>query len=124
MRFLKHMGRLLKEFFGFAWQNKVWWIVPMVLVLLLLATPVVARAPLTDDGDRATTPAHDAGWTAQPTTAVSALLALTPAAATIAPAATSARALAGLRPVRCRGFADSATGLSVAVRPAPLVLRV
>jgi hypothetical protein len=37
MRFLKHLGRLLKEFFGFAWQNKVWWIVPMVLVLLLLA---------------------------------------------------------------------------------------
>lgn len=36
MRFLRHLRRLLKEFFGFAWQNKVWWIVPMVLVLLLL----------------------------------------------------------------------------------------
>ena len=28
MRFLKHLGRLLKEFFGFAWHNKAWWIVP------------------------------------------------------------------------------------------------
>ncbi len=37
MIFLKHLGKLLKEFAGFAWKNKVWWIVPMVLVLLLLA---------------------------------------------------------------------------------------
>jgi hypothetical protein len=37
MRFLKHLGRLLKEFGEFAWQNKAWWIVPIVLVLLLMA---------------------------------------------------------------------------------------
>ncbi len=37
MRFLKHLGRLLKEFGSFAWQNKAWWIVPVVLVLLLMA---------------------------------------------------------------------------------------
>lgn len=37
MRLARHLGRLLKEFFGFAWQNKVWWIVPMVLMLLLIA---------------------------------------------------------------------------------------
>ncbi len=36
MRFLRHLGRLLKEIAGFAWQNKAWWIVPIVLVLLLL----------------------------------------------------------------------------------------
>jgi len=36
MRFFKHLGRLLKEFFGFAWQNKAWWMVPIVLVLLLM----------------------------------------------------------------------------------------
>ena len=41
MIFFKHLGRLLKEFAGFAWQNKVWWIVPMVLVLLLLALLIV-----------------------------------------------------------------------------------
>ena len=41
MRFLKHLGRLLKEFFGFAWHNKAWWIVPIVLVLLLLALLIV-----------------------------------------------------------------------------------
>jgi hypothetical protein len=42
MLFLKYLGRLLKEFFAFAWQNKAWWIVPIVLVLLLLALLIVA----------------------------------------------------------------------------------
>lgn len=37
MRFFKHLGRLLGEFFAFAMQNKAWWIIPIVLVLLLLA---------------------------------------------------------------------------------------
>ena len=37
MRFFRHLGRLLLEFLGFAWHNKAWWIVPIVLVLLLLA---------------------------------------------------------------------------------------
>ena len=37
MRFLRHLGRLLKDFGGFAWQNKAWWIVPLVVVLLLMA---------------------------------------------------------------------------------------
>ena len=41
MRFLKHLGRLLKEFLGFAWHNKAWWIVPVVLVLLLMALLIV-----------------------------------------------------------------------------------
>lgn len=34
--------RLLKEFGVFAWQNKAWWIVPVVLVLLLVALLVFA----------------------------------------------------------------------------------
>lgn len=42
MRFLRHLGRLLQEFFAFAWQNKAWWIVPVILVLLLLAIFIVA----------------------------------------------------------------------------------
>jgi hypothetical protein len=37
MKILKYLGSLLKEFGEFAWQNKAWWIVPIVLVLLLLA---------------------------------------------------------------------------------------
>ena len=37
MRFLRHLGVLLKEFTQFAWHHKAWWIVPIVLVLLLLA---------------------------------------------------------------------------------------
>jgi hypothetical protein len=42
VRFFRHLTRLLAEFFGFAWQNKAWWIVPVVLVLLLLALLIVA----------------------------------------------------------------------------------
>ncbi len=37
MRFLRHLGRLLKEFGVFAWSNKAWWIVPIVVMLLLIA---------------------------------------------------------------------------------------
>ena len=37
MLFLKHLLRFLKELGEFAWHNKVWWIVPIVLLLLLLA---------------------------------------------------------------------------------------
>jgi hypothetical protein len=36
------MGRLMGEFFEFAWQNKAWWIVPIVIVLLLLTVFIVA----------------------------------------------------------------------------------
>lgn len=36
MRFLKYLGRLTAEFFGFAMKNAAWWIVPIILVLLLL----------------------------------------------------------------------------------------
>jgi len=48
MRVLKHFGRLLGEFFGFAWHNKAWWIIPIVVVLLLLgilATTTQTVAP-------------------------------------------------------------------------------
>jgi hypothetical protein len=41
MRFLKYLGRLLKEFLGFAWDHNAWWIVPIVLVLLLFAVLIV-----------------------------------------------------------------------------------
>lgn len=41
MRFLKYLGRLLKELLGFSWHNKVWWMVPLVLVLLLMALLIV-----------------------------------------------------------------------------------
>ena len=41
MRAVRYLGRLVGEFFSFAWQNKVWWIIPIVLVLLLLAVFIV-----------------------------------------------------------------------------------
>jgi hypothetical protein len=44
MKILKYLGRLLKEFGEFAWQNKAWWIVPIVLVLLLLSVLIFAGA--------------------------------------------------------------------------------
>jgi hypothetical protein len=37
MRFLRHLLKLLKEFGEFAMQNKAWWIIPMILMLLLMA---------------------------------------------------------------------------------------
>jgi hypothetical protein len=40
MGFLKHLVPLLREFAGFAWHHKVWWIVPVVIVFLLLAVLV------------------------------------------------------------------------------------
>ena len=49
MRFLRYLGRLLKEFGEFAWHNKAWWIVPVVLVLLLLSVLIFvgsSAAPL------------------------------------------------------------------------------
>jgi len=42
VRFIKYLGRLLGEFFTFAMQNKAWWIVPLVLVLLLIALLIVS----------------------------------------------------------------------------------
>ncbi len=36
MRFLRHLKKLVADLFGFARQNKVWWIVPLVLLLLLV----------------------------------------------------------------------------------------
>lgn len=42
MRALKSLGQFLRELFAFARENKVWWIVPVIIVLLLVALLVVA----------------------------------------------------------------------------------
>ena len=42
MRFLKHLVRLLGEFGEFAWHNKAWWLVPLVLVLLIMTALIVS----------------------------------------------------------------------------------
>jgi hypothetical protein len=39
--FFRHLGKLLKEIGGFAWHNKAWWIIPIVLILLVLALIIV-----------------------------------------------------------------------------------
>jgi hypothetical protein len=47
MRFLRHAGRLLREIGEFAWHNKVWWIVPIVVILLLMALLVLTSQTAT-----------------------------------------------------------------------------
>lgn len=42
MRMFRYLGRLMREFLQFAWQNKAWWIVPLVLMLLLLGLLIFA----------------------------------------------------------------------------------
>ena len=42
MLFLKHLVRLIQDVARFAWENKIWWIIPMVLVLLLLGLLIFA----------------------------------------------------------------------------------
>lgn len=42
MRMFKYLGRLIKEFFEFAWHNKAWWIIPIVLMLLMLGFLITA----------------------------------------------------------------------------------
>jgi hypothetical protein len=41
MRFLRHLGQLLKEFGTFAVERKAWWLIPMVLALLILAALII-----------------------------------------------------------------------------------
>ena len=41
MSFIKHLLSLLREMFQFAWKNKVWWIIPVVLVFLGIGLLIV-----------------------------------------------------------------------------------
>ncbi|HEU5079725.1 MAG TPA: DUF5989 family protein [Opitutaceae bacterium] len=41
MSFLRHLLRLLKDLWAFAREHKVWWIVPLVVILLILALLIV-----------------------------------------------------------------------------------
>ena len=38
----RYFLKLLRELGGYAWQNKAWWMIPLVLALLLLGVVVVA----------------------------------------------------------------------------------
>jgi len=37
---------LLGEFFEFAWDNKAWWIIPIVIVLFILMALIVGSGSL------------------------------------------------------------------------------
>jgi uncharacterized SAM-binding protein YcdF (DUF218 family) len=41
MRFVRHLLRLFSDLFSFARKNKVWWIVPLVITLLVIALLIV-----------------------------------------------------------------------------------
>lgn len=41
MRRLKHLFRLLKELSSFAREHKIWWIVPLVILLLVVSLLIV-----------------------------------------------------------------------------------
>jgi len=32
----RYLGKLLAEVWAFAWQNKAWWLIPTVIILLIL----------------------------------------------------------------------------------------
>jgi len=36
LRKLGHLGNLLSEVWAFAWQNKAWWLIPLVVILLIM----------------------------------------------------------------------------------------
>jgi hypothetical protein len=38
----RHVGRLLLEVWAFAWQNKAWWLIPTVLILLVLGLLIIS----------------------------------------------------------------------------------
>ncbi len=45
---ITHVGSLFRELWRFAMQNKAWWIIPMVLILLVLGALIItgqAAAP-------------------------------------------------------------------------------
>lgn len=37
MKKLKYLGRLLGEISAYAWKRKVWWLVPLVLILIVFS---------------------------------------------------------------------------------------
>lgn len=41
MRFLRHLVALLGSFCGIAWDQKKWWIFPVVFIMLLMALVIV-----------------------------------------------------------------------------------
>lgn len=42
MRFLRYFLKLFRDLFAFSWRRKIWWIIPLVAVLLLLMLLVIA----------------------------------------------------------------------------------
>ena len=38
----RQLARLLRDVWQFAWHNKAWWLVPLVIVLLLIGALIVS----------------------------------------------------------------------------------
>jgi hypothetical protein len=93
-------------------------------LILLLAGPDVAPGPLSVEGERAASSAHDDGMAPTPTRAASAKLVIAPAGMPTPPASATQRVLASFHPLVCRIITDGTSRLPVAVKPAPTILRV
>jgi len=39
---LRQLARLLSDVWSFAWHNKAWWLVPLVIVLLVIGALIVS----------------------------------------------------------------------------------
>ena len=39
---VRHITLLLRELFGYAWKNKAWWILPVVILLLIFGGLILA----------------------------------------------------------------------------------
>ena len=39
---LRQLARLLSDVWSFAWHNKAWWLVPVVIVLLILGGLIIS----------------------------------------------------------------------------------
>jgi hypothetical protein len=37
MRYFKYIGRLFREIGGYAMEHKVWWLIPLVLLLVVIS---------------------------------------------------------------------------------------
>jgi len=44
MNRLRHLRALLRQLWGFAWERREWWIIPVVLVLLVVALLITVGA--------------------------------------------------------------------------------
>jgi uncharacterized protein YdaL len=46
MGMMKHIGRLFKDFFGYAAQHKAYWIIPSVIILFIITLVIIGSSAI------------------------------------------------------------------------------